>query len=187
MDQQRPAPGTSGRSFPFAPHASTLHSTNHSRGNTMHDYSHFPGPGTAAFLPGEGQAPVRAARLFTEAAQVHERVNRRYYERLLMAIESRAEALGLAFTRIPGAKPARLSNEDVAALEQALLNARHRWCYGLVPARKRHLHVGRDVADGGGFYWLQWILDALAERGVVLTRSDATVPTCAPLPGVVGP
>jgi len=187
MDQQRTAPGTSGRGFPFAPHASTLHSKNHSRGNTMHDHSRFPEPGTAAFLPGDGQAPVRAARPFAEAAHVHERVNRRYYERLLMAVEGRAMALGLEFTRTPGAKPARLSGEDAAALEQALLNAKQRWCYALVPARERHLHVGREVADGGGFYWLQWILDALAERGVVLTRANATVPTCAPLPGVVGP
>lgn len=186
MDQQRPALGMFGRGFPFAPHASSLHSTNHSRGNTMHDHSRLSGPGTAAFLPGEGQAPVHAARLFAEAAHVHERVNRRYYERLLMAVESRAAALGLAFTRIPGAKPARLSSEDVAALEQALLNARHLWRYGLVPARRRHLNVAREVDDGGGFCCLPWILDVLAERGVVPTRPDAA-PACAPLPEVVGP
>ncbi len=130
---------------------------------------------------------MRNPWLTAEAAHVHERVNQRYYERLLMAVESRAAALGLAFTRTPGAKPARLSSEDVAALEQALLNARHLWCYGLVPARRRHLDVGREVSDGGGLYWLQWILDALAERSVVLTRTDATVPTCAPSPGVFGP
>lgn len=187
MDQQRYAPGMFGRGFPFAPHASSLHSTNHSRGNIMHDHSRLSGPGTAAFLPGERQAPVHAARLFAEAAHVHERVNRRYYERLLMAVESQAAALGLAFTRIPGAKPARLSSKDTAALEQALLKAKHLWCYGLVPARRRHLNVAREADDGGGFYWLQWILDALAERGVMLTRADATVPTCAPSLGVVGP
>lgn len=81
MDQQRPALGTSGCGFPFAPDASTLHGTSHSRGNTMHDRSRLPAPDTAAFLPGEEQAPFRAATPFAEAAQVHERVNRRYYER----------------------------------------------------------------------------------------------------------
>jgi len=86
------------------------------------------------------------------------------------------------------AAPARLSGDGAAALEQALLNARQRWCCALVPARERHLHDGGEVADGGGFCWLQWILDALAERGVVLTRPDAaTAPACAPLPEVVGP
>jgi len=188
MDRQRPALGTSGRGFPFAPDATTLHAASHSKGNTMHDRSRFPGSDTAAFLPGEEQAPSRAATPFAEAAHVHERVNRRYYERLLMAIEGRAAALGLAFTRTPGAQPARLSGDDGAALEQALLEARQRWCYALVPARERYLHVGRELADGGGFYWLQWILDALAERGLVLTRADAApAPACAPLPDVVGP
>ncbi len=187
MDQQRPAPGTSGRGFPFAPHASTLHSTNHSRGNTMHDHSHFPGSGTADCLPGQEQASFRAVSLFDEAAHVFERVNRRYYEHLLMAIEKRAAALGMAFTGPCDAGAIQLSDEDVVALEQALLDARQRCYYALVPARERHLHVGREVADGGGCYWLRWILDALAERDIVLTRADAApAPTCAPQPKVVG-
>ncbi len=187
MDQQRPAPGTSGRVFPFAPHASTLHSTNRSRGNTMQDDPCFSGSNTAGCLSGQQQASFRAVTLFDEATRVFEGVNRRYYEHLLMAIENRAAALGMAFTATCGAGAIQLSDEDVVALEQALLDARQRWCYALVPARERHLQVGREVADGGGCYWLRWILDALAERDIVLTRADAaTAPTCAPQPEVVG-
>ena len=178
---------TSGRGFPFAPDESTLHGTNHSKGNTMHDRSRFSEIDMAASLPGKPQA-LRAGMLFAEAAHVDERVNRRYYEHLLMGIENRAAALGLAFTSTPGAGPARLSGEEVAALEQALLDARQRCCYALVPARERHLHVGREVADGGGVCWLQWILDALAERDIALIRADAaSASTCAPRPGAIGP
>jgi len=130
MDQQRPAPNTSGHGFPFAPDASTLHGASHSRGNIMHDSPRLPGSDTAA--------------------------------------------------------PARLSGDGAVALKQALLNARQRWCCALVPARERRFHDGSEVADGGGFCCLPWILDALAERGVVLTRPDAA-PACAPLPEVVGP
>ena len=153
----------------------------------MQDDARFSGSDTTAFLPGENQALFRATPLLNEAAHVDERVNRRYYEHLLMAIENRAVALGMAFTGTPGAGPIQLTGEEIAALEQALLDARQRWCYALVPARDRHLHVGREVADGGGFYWLRWILDALAEWDVVLTRADATTaPMCAPRPEVVG-
>ena len=188
MDQQGPALGTSGRGFPFAPHEATLHGASHSRGDTMQDHSTFSGPDTAIPWAGEGQAPFRAATLLAEAAYVDGRVNRRHYERLLTAVENRAAALGMAFTRVPDARAAQLSSEDLAALEQALLDARQRWCYALVPARERHLHVGREVADGGGFYWLRWILDALAERNVVLTRPGAAAgPACAPPLGGFGP
>ena len=188
MNQQRPALGTSGRGFPFAPDASTLHGTRHSKGNTMHDRSRFSEIDMAASLPGEEQAPFRPSTLFAEAAHVDQYVNRRYYEHLLMAIEDRAAALGLAFTKAPGAGPAQLSSEEVAALEQALVDARHLWCSVLVPARERYHNVGREVAEGGGLYWLRWILDALAERDIVLMRADAaTAPTGAPRPEVVGP
>ncbi len=188
MDQQRPALGTSGRGFPFAPHASTLHSTNHSRGNTMHDHSHFFGSDTADLLPRKELAPFRRSTLFAEAAHVDRRVNQRYYEHLLLAIEDRAAALGLAFTRTPGAEPAQLSSEEAAALEQALIDAKHLWCSVLVPTRERYLNVGREVADGGGLHWLKWILDALAERDIVLMRDDAaTAQTGAPRSKVVGP
>ena len=154
----------------------------------MHDRSRFSELDLSASLPGEEQAPFRPSTLFAEAAHVGQGVNRRYYEQLLMAIEDRATALGLAFTRAPGAGPAQLSDEEVAALEQALVDARHLlWCV-LVPARERHHNVGREVAEGGGLFWLRWILDALAERDVVLTRTKATpAPTCAPRPGAVGP
>jgi hypothetical protein len=154
----------------------------------MHDRSRFSEIDMAASLPGEQQAPFRAGTLFAEATHVDGRVNRRYYEHLLMAIEDRAAALGLAFTRTSGAGPARLSGEEAAALEQALVDARHLWCFALVPARERYLNVGREVADGAGLYWLQWILDALAERDIVLMRADAaTAPTGAPRPEIVGP
>ncbi len=153
----------------------------------MHDRSRFSGPDTAAFLPGEQQAPFRPSTLFAEAAHVDRRVNQRYYEHLLLAIEDRAASLGLAFTRMPGAEPAQLSGEEVAALEQALIDAKHLWCSVLVPARERYLNVGREVADGGGVFWLKWILDALAERDIVLMRADAvTAQTGAPRSKVVG-
>lgn len=188
MDQQGPALGTSGRGFPFAPDASTLHGTSHSKGNTMHDRSCFSEIDMAASLPREEQASFRPSTLFAEAAHVDQYVNRRYYEHLLLAIEGRAAALGLAFTTAPGAEPTRLSGEEAAALEQALLDARQRCCYALVPARERHLHVGREVADGGGLCWLRWILDALAEQDIVLMRADAAAAaTCVPRPGAVGP
>lgn len=154
----------------------------------MHDRSRLSEIDVAALLPKEEQAPFRPSTLFAEAAHVYGFVNRRYYEHLLMAIEDRAVALGLAFTKASGAGPAQLSGEEVAALEHALLDARHLWCLTLVPARERYLNVGREVADGGGVYWLQWILDALAERDIVLVRADvATAPTGAPQPEVVGP
>ena len=165
--------GTSGRGFPFAPDASTLHGTNHSKRNTMHDRSRFAEIDMAASLPREEQAPYRPSTLFAEAAHVDQYVNRRFYEHLLMAVEDRAAALGLAFTKAPGAGPAQLSGEEVAALEQALVDARHLWCSVLVPPRERHHNVGREIAEGVGIYWLQWILDALSERGIVLTRADA--------------
>ena len=167
----------SGRGFPFAPDAPTLHAR-----------SRFSEIDMAASLRGEQQAPFRPSTLFAEAAYVDQYVNRRYCEHLLMAIEDRAEALGLAFTRALGAGPAQLSGEEVAALEQALVDARHLWCSVLVPACERYFNVGREVADGGGLFWLKWMLDALAERGIVLTRPDAaTVATCAPQPGAAGP
>lgn len=154
----------------------------------MHDRSRFSEIDMAASLPGEEQAPFRPSTLFAEAAHVSRRVNQCYYEHLLLAVEDRAAFLGLAFTKIPGAGPARLSSEEVAALEQALIDAKHLWCSVLVPARERYLNVGREVADGGGLYWLKWILDALAERGIMLTRPDAaTAATCAPQPGAAGP
>ena len=188
MDQQTPALGTSGRGFPFAPDASTLHAANHSKGNTMHDRSRFSEIDMAAALPGEEQASFRPSTLFAEAAHVDGFVNRRYYEHLLMAIEDRATALALAFARAAGTKPAQLSGEEVAALEQALLDARHLWCFVLVPARERHRNVGREVAEGGGLFWLRWILDALAERDIVPMRVDAVrAPARAPRPEIIGP
>lgn len=154
----------------------------------MHARSRFSEIDMAASLPGEEQAPFSPSTLFAEAAYVDQRVNQRYYERLLLAIEDRAASLGLAFTRAPGAGPAQLSGEEVAALEQALVDARHLWCSVLVPARERCFNVGREVADGGGVFWLKWILDALAERDIVLMRADAaTAQTGAPRSEVVGP
>ena len=154
----------------------------------MHARSRFSEIDMAVSLPGAEQAPFRPSTLFAEAAHVDQYVNRRYYEHLLMAIEDRAAALGLAFTRMPGVEPAQLSGEEVAALEQALVDARHLWCFVLVPARERYFNVGREVAEGGGLFWLKWILDALAERDVVLMRADAaTAQTDAPRPQVVDP
>lgn len=155
----------------------------------MHDRSRFSEIDMTASLPERGeQAPFRPSTLFAEAWHVHQHVNRRHYEHLLMAVEDRAAALGLVFTRTPGAGPAQLSGEEVAALEQALLDARHLWCSVLVPLRERHHNVGREVAEGVGIYWLQWILDALSERGIMLMRADAaTAPAGASRPEVVGP
>ena len=154
----------------------------------MHDRSRLSEIDMAALLSKEEQARFRPSTLFAEAAHVYGFVNRRYYEHLLMAIEDRAVALGLAFTKAPGAGPAQLSSEEVAALEQALVDARHLWRLALVPARERYLDVGFDVADGGGVYWLQWILDALAERDIVLVRADhaAATPGRAPAALAVG-
>lgn len=188
MDQQRPALGSArpaavSRSRPTHP---PWRHPPFQMGNTMHDRSRFSEIDLAASLPGEPQASFRSSTLFAEAWHVHQHVNRRYYEHLLMAVEDRA--LGLAFTKTPGVGPARLSGEEVAALEQALLDARHLWCFVLVPPRERHHNVGREVAEGVGIFWLQWILDALSERGIVLTRADAaTAPAGAPRPEVVGP
>lgn len=154
----------------------------------MHDRSRFSEIDMAASLPGEEQAPFRPSTLFAEAAHVSRRVNQCYYGHLLLAIEDRATSLGLAFVRMPGPGSAQLSGDEIAALEQALIDAKHLWCSVLVPARERYLNVGREVADGGGLFWLKWILNALTERGIVLTRPDAaTVATCAPQPGAAGP
>lgn len=154
----------------------------------MHDRSRLSEIDMAASLPGEEHAPFRPSTLFVEAWHVHRHVNRRPCEHLLMAVEDRAAALGLAFTRTPGAEPAQLSSDEVAALEQALVDAKHLWCFVLVPPRERHHNVGREVAEGVGIYWLQWTLDALSERGIVLMRPDvATAPAGVPRPEVVGP
>lgn len=106
------------------------------------------------------------------APYVYQRVNARYYARLLEAIETEAARLGYGFEEGSNTAAPPLPHDVRASLAQSLLRAKLAHLAPRADSDAIDLYIERQMEEDVGVTWLDEIIFALEVRGVRLVRRD---------------